>query len=52
MQDKRLIVEQPPTVTNQGQVEQVDGKYNEEKNKEQDVLLTEDPLDGIKLLLD
>jgi hypothetical protein len=55
VQDKKLIVEQPPTITEQGKVEQVksnENKQNENKQKEQEILLTEDPLDGIKVLLD
>lgn len=54
MPQEKLITEVPPTVTHEGTVEYVrqtsDGNLNEEKTKEQEVLLTEDPLDGITLL--
>lgn len=55
MPQEKLITEVPPTVTHEGTVEYVrqtsNEKLNEEKDKNQvEVLLTEDPLDGIKLL--
>lgn len=52
--DKKLITEQPPTFTNEGQVEYVTGdqpKLNEgERVKSSDVLLNEGPIDGITFL--
>lgn len=52
---QKLILDQPDTVTTAGKVEHViedkNKKINENKKKEQEVLLTEDPLDGIEILL-
>jgi len=53
-QDK-LLTEQPPAVTHEGKVEFVkvdDQQLNEEERKKKEKLLSENPLDGIKLLLD
>lgn len=51
---EKLITEQPPTVTNTGPVEYVKSPLpdlNEENGTGQvDVLLTESPLDGIKVM--
>jgi hypothetical protein len=55
MSENKLITEQPPTVTHQGQVEYVvdsGAKINESKKKGQGKELKEDALDGVKLLLD
>ncbi len=54
-QQEKLITEQPPMVTNQGTVEfvKVNGdQLNEEEKKKKEKLLAEDPLNGVKLLLD
>jgi hypothetical protein len=58
-QPEKLMTEQPPTITRLGQVEFVktpDGLYlteEERKKKEKkDKILSEDPLAGVKLLLD
>ncbi len=50
--ENKLITEQPPVVTNEGRVEYVQQqkqqKLNEGKpGKQQDVLLTEDPVGGV-----
>ena len=57
--DKQLILDQPDTITNQGKVERVvvdptlkplnDNTQPNAKNPE--VLLTEDPLDGVEIIL-
>lgn len=52
-QQERLITEQPPTVTTEGTVEfvQQQRQFNEEQGgKSTDVLLTETPVDGIKII--
>jgi|SRR5579859_1254568 len=54
-QHSQLLTEQPPTVTDEGQVEYVvqpkETKINEQQNDAQeDVLLCESPVDGIKIL--
>ena len=51
----KLLTEQPPIVTRGGQVEYVQEqhpqqKFNEQGNEMQDVLLTEAPIDGVKIL--
>lgn len=51
---EKLITEQPPVVTHQGAVEYVQGetKFNEQRPAvEEDVLLTEEPLGGVKVVL-
>lgn len=50
--DQRLITEQPPVITRGGQVEFVQPKenFNEEAESQQDVLLTESPIDGVKII--
>jgi hypothetical protein len=55
MSESKLITEQPPTITQQGQVEYVvdSGKnLTENKKKGQGKELKEDALEGVKLLLD
>jgi hypothetical protein len=56
MQENKLITEQPPTVTHQGQVEYVvdngEQQLTETKKKRQGKELKEDALEGVKLLLD
>lgn len=56
MPKEKLITEQPPTVTNAGVVEYVvkDDKQqlNEGEKKKKEKVLTENPLGGVKLLLD
>ncbi len=54
MDDKKLITEQPPTVTDEGQVEFVkrDGKLTEIEKKEQEKKFNENTLDDVRLLLD
>ncbi len=56
MQPEKLMIEQPPTVTHQGQVEFVktpDGQYlTEEERKKKEKILSEDPMSGVRLLLD
>jgi hypothetical protein len=54
-QPQKLLTEQPPVVSHQGHVEfvKVDAQQlNEEEKKKKDKLLSEDPLSGVKLLLD
>lgn len=60
MTDK-LIVDQPETVTTQGTVEQVVVDENEKTQKlteqpvqggQEEVLLTEDPMDGVEIIID
>jgi len=47
----KLLTEQPPTVTNEGTVEFVEKpKCNEVKTPTTDVLLTESPVGGIKVI--
>jgi hypothetical protein len=50
--EQKLITEQPPTVTHQGTVEYVSNSNINETpdDKQQDILLTETPIDGIKIL--
>lgn len=55
--DDKLITEQPPTVTNEGTIEYVSDsgeqiKLNESQpqDQKQDVLLNENPLDGVEIL--
>lgn len=50
--DNRLLTEQPPVVTEHGQVEFVQAKkqFNEEKEVAKDILLTESPFDGVKII--
>lgn len=53
--DDKLITEQPPLITDEGQVEFVkqDDKITEIKKKDQDKKkINENPLDGVRLLLD
>lgn len=56
MKENKLITEQPPVVTNEGKVEYVQQqqkkqKFNENKpNKQEDTLLTEDPVGGVVIL--
>lgn len=51
---EKLITEQPPTVTRDGQIEYVTSqpqKINEDdKNDQGEILLTESPVDGIKII--
>lgn len=55
-QPEKLMTEQPPTITRQGQVEFVktpDGQYlTEEERKKKEKILSEDPMNGVRLLLD
>ena len=54
-QDK-LLTEQPPLITHEGKVEFVkindDQQLNEEERKKKEKLISENPMEGIKLLLD
>lgn len=54
--ENKLMTEQPPTVTHQGKVEYVvddnGQQLTEQKKKEQEKLLAEKTLEGVKLLLD
>jgi hypothetical protein len=61
MPEQKLITEQPPTITHEGKVEYVEKKpdekpMNEEKKKQEQhqppeqVLLTELPLEGIRIM--
>lgn len=57
MNEKKLILDQPDTVTNQGKVEHVIVNPNKQlndstQNEEQpEVLLNESPLDGVEIIL-
>lgn len=59
MAEKKLILDQPDTITHKGKVEHVveDGALqklhdaSDPTKKQQDVLLTEDPLDGVEIIL-
>lgn len=64
-QMEKLILDQPETVTTDGQIEHVkqddeqkicespnEEIENEEEEKEKDVLINEDPIDGVEILLD
>lgn len=52
--EQKLLTEQPPTVTNTGPVEYVQNQgqnqINETGKDQPDVLLTETPVDGIKII--
>jgi len=57
--EQKLITEQPPTFTKQGQVEHILedkakklNEIKEDKKPEDPVLLTEHPLDGVKILFE
>ena len=62
MQEQKLIVDQPETVTAEGTVEHViptaglkplaEGHPGEEQKAKTDVLLNEDPLTGVEIILD
>jgi hypothetical protein len=48
---EKVITEQPPTITSQGVVENQHPNINEQASKtQQDILLTESPIDGIKII--
>ena len=57
---EKLIVDQPDAVTTEGTVEQVVVDENEKKlnegqpvqDSQEDVLLTEDPMDGVEIIID
>jgi hypothetical protein len=60
MTEQKLILDQPDRVTNKGTVEQVIPAHKNQLNEgqpaknpepKQEVLLTEDPLDGVEILL-
>jgi hypothetical protein len=60
MAEKKLILDQPDTITHKGKVEhlvedpglpQKLHDSNDPNKKQQDVLLTEDPLDGVEIIL-
>jgi len=59
MQEQKLIIEQPPTVTHEGQVEYVQKQPDQKpltedekkkQEKQEDILLTESPLEGIRIM--
>jgi hypothetical protein len=63
MNEQKLILDQPPTVNGQGTVEhhvvgpvQIPAQplkpINEKANEPKDILITEDPLDGVDILID
>jgi hypothetical protein len=59
-QEQKLLTEVPPTVTHEGKVEYVqkqpgqkpltEDKKKDNKNEQEDVLLTESPLEGIRIM--
>lgn len=62
MADKKLILDQPDTITHHGKVEHAVDEFGQPKKqklhdstdptaRKQDVLLTEDPLDGVEIIL-
>jgi len=61
MNEQKLILDQPDRVTSEGTVEQIvakgpmqklnDAAVNEKKDMKKDVLLTEEPMDGIEIIL-
>jgi hypothetical protein len=55
MQEEKLILDQPDRVTSEGTTEQVAStpkqNLNENKAKEKEVLLTEEPLSGVEIIL-
>ena len=59
MNEEKLILDQPDRVTNQGPVEQVADSESqkslvetEDENQSTEVLLTEDPMEGVKIIID
>ena len=56
MQEEKLILDQPDTVTSEGTVEQVKAtpemELEENEKNIEDVLLTEDPMDGVEIIRD
>ncbi len=51
---EKLITEQPPTITQEGQVEyvKIEEPLTEEERKKKEKILAENPLQGVKLLFD
>lgn len=59
MSDEKLILDQPETVTTHGKIEHVVAKTTPVKplnendpNEKKEILLTEDPIDGLEILID
>ncbi len=56
MEDKKLILDQPKTVTSKGQVEHVtsqpETELHEGSEEQKDVLINEDPIEGLEIYND
>lgn len=62
MNEKQLILDQPDTITQQGKIERVvvepnvapinDATTNELPKKKEDILISENPIDGIEIIID
>lgn len=62
MNEKQLILDQPDTITQQGKIERVvvepnvtpinDATTNELPKKKEEILISENPIDGIEIIID